>query len=999
MLISPESSATVKNELDFLDAFHYDLITLQESELKRAKSDTTKSFATFYYQSVLEAYLNIIAIIRPSANNTEQLLALINDESVNNAKLRAELARIDSLRFAPRIFHPVYDQKLKTVSFESDKRCYDLVRLIIAHLEKLEAQPADKNLLALFLQLFPKQTFEMLFAFKVRAYFYEFNLKSVKHHKVLLSAKTKLHELTSLCKLPNVSRKDIIKLLDSCSKITVETIDSGKSLHMLEFQLDEPRGIDGNNDSYVDSLRKFYKDEAIFLIVNDRHKNHPFTAQSDYGDIVDQIEIIVQQHQNPGDQEIKAILDQLDQSIRKFRFKQFRQKMLREDVQNFGQESGNRKPLTDLIENYDLLSLIAKEMAPSDASAHFITLFAEISMLQAKIKAKGADAASPKQFLDPIALHIGQLATPTMFSYFDKISKHEEFGKVEETVDYAILSIRLHEPQIVAACLFKYTNINILSYSRLYQTTPLQEFIRQLGKNVYNDFWLLLIKSMLGPNINLMFNSAPILFLATSTNNLVLLNALFENPFLNPNLQDGKGNTALHDAALRGYSDCYDRLLQDKRTNKYLPNYAGKLAEELIPKNLTDLDIFAEEIKALQKTEVERAKTDTDVSIATQYYYNALKAYLEIVELFRNSYNNPEKLLALLRDSKELRTEIARIDNLRFVPRLFHSQDDEIIVVDERCYRLACLVQSHLKKLLNDNRPTSIATMLQKHFSAEIARILFSLESRILLFKFHRNHQEVYDFINNSLLALQAVQPPFSEDISADAIDTALEIGQSLLKSDFPHQVTQFFSEEPKDSKSTGTGFVRKLRLHNLIEGGLNNILLYGKFKDSDIADKVNAVTNLAKEIAEAEHNKSEKSDYIWLTSTNGLNTLVKKINTFFKDGYAQYNPDGWTSRFAYDDSKAIYRLCKEFYDQFAPMYPFIINCESVVGDAIEQVLVPLADELHAMLEDLQTQIEKYSGYAAFKEHIFITDILRRWPDFRLLAADNAPSDNNNSNM
>lgn len=165
--------------------------------------------------------------------------------------------------------------------------------------------------------------------------------------------------------------------------------------------------------------------------------------------------------------------------------------------------------------------------------------------------------------------------------------KNSNPGLIKEDIDYLILAIRTKDLTAVLGYLITYPSVNVVTSSKLYCTSPLSEAIRNLkGKSgeEYDDFFSIIQMLLQTSRIDVnacMSSSEPLIFMATSINNVAVLELFLIDPKLNPNKTDNVGYTALHDAVERGHLDCVLRLLQDERVDSTLVNQKGKNPAQL----------------------------------------------------------------------------------------------------------------------------------------------------------------------------------------------------------------------------------------------------------------------------------------------------------------------------------------------------------------------------------------------------------------------------------
>ena len=166
--------------------------------------------------------------------------------------------------------------------------------------------------------------------------------------------------------------------------------------------------------------------------------------------------------------------------------------------------------------------------------------------------------------------------------------KNSNPGVVQEDIDYLLLAIHFKDVRAIRGCLLAYPEIKVVNNSKLYCTTPLTAAIQNLaqlkGKD-YDEAFEIVQLLMKTPGIDInacMASSEPILFMATSINDVAVLELFLADPKLDPNQQDNIGYTALHDAVERGHLSCVQRLLQDERVDSSIVNHKKKTAADLL---------------------------------------------------------------------------------------------------------------------------------------------------------------------------------------------------------------------------------------------------------------------------------------------------------------------------------------------------------------------------------------------------------------------------------
>ncbi|MDR3501586.1 MAG: ankyrin repeat domain-containing protein [Legionella sp.] len=184
--------------------------------------------------------------------------------------------------------------------------------------------------------------------------------------------------------------------------------------------------------------------------------------------------------------------------------------------------------------------------------------------------------------------------------------KEEDPGLVLEDIDYLMLALPTNNLSIIRGCLISYPNISVVANSGLYCNTPLTKAIQNLAGKKGSDYnnALKIVELLLktpGININAcMASTEPLIFMATSINNVNVLELFLADPNLNLNQQDNVGYTALHDAVERGHWQCVRRLLKDERLDSTIRNKQNKTAGEL-KSNKFCLNNCIEEVRQHQK--------------------------------------------------------------------------------------------------------------------------------------------------------------------------------------------------------------------------------------------------------------------------------------------------------------------------------------------------------------------------------------------------------------
>jgi ankyrin repeat protein len=184
--------------------------------------------------------------------------------------------------------------------------------------------------------------------------------------------------------------------------------------------------------------------------------------------------------------------------------------------------------------------------------------------------------------------------------------KEGDPGLILEDIDCLILALSTNNLSIIRGCLISYPNISVVTNSELYCNTPLTKAIQNLAGQKGSDYnnALEIVELLLktpGININAcMTSTEPMIFMATSINNVDVLELFLADPNLNLNQQDNVGYTALHDAVERGHWQCVRRLLKDERLDSTIRNKQNKTAGEL-KSNKFSLGNCIEEVRQHQK--------------------------------------------------------------------------------------------------------------------------------------------------------------------------------------------------------------------------------------------------------------------------------------------------------------------------------------------------------------------------------------------------------------
>lgn len=172
------------------------------------------------------------------------------------------------------------------------------------------------------------------------------------------------------------------------------------------------------------------------------------------------------------------------------------------------------------------------------------------------------------------------------FEYFTQF-KSNPGGLVQEAMDYLIIAIRTNNLRAIRGYLLAYPEDKVVNTSKLYCTTPFTEAIRNLVGKKGSEYGcafeiIKMLLQMPGIDINACTGtSEPLLFWATSIDDVAVLELFLADPKLDPNKQDNIGYTALHDAVERGHLNCVRRLLQDERVDSSIVNQCQQTAADL----------------------------------------------------------------------------------------------------------------------------------------------------------------------------------------------------------------------------------------------------------------------------------------------------------------------------------------------------------------------------------------------------------------------------------
>jgi ankyrin repeat protein len=182
----------------------------------------------------------------------------------------------------------------------------------------------------------------------------------------------------------------------------------------------------------------------------------------------------------------------------------------------------------------------------------------------------------------------------------------DEAGVVMEEVDNLIIAIRCDDFRAIRGCLLAYPDIKVVNFSKHYCISPLDNAVLRFANKDREDYaeGLEIIKLLFktpGINVNaLMATSEPTIFMATSMDDVNVLECFLADPKLQPNQQDNVGYTALHDAAERGHLDCVLKLLADERVDSMILNHDNNTAAEVAKKHGTQGRQIREAILAHQ---------------------------------------------------------------------------------------------------------------------------------------------------------------------------------------------------------------------------------------------------------------------------------------------------------------------------------------------------------------------------------------------------------------
>lgn len=199
-------------------------------------------------------------------------------------------------------------------------------------------------------------------------------------------------------------------------------------------------------------------------------------------------------------------------------------------------------------------------------------------------------------------------------NYFERF-KNSNPGVVEEDMDYLIIAIIKNDLSAIRGCLLAYPNIKVVNNSNLYCTSPLARAMQNLaGKKgqQYEDAFEIVQLLLKTPGIDInavMASTEPMLFMATSINDVLVLELFLADPKLNPNKQDDIGYTALHDAVERGHLECVKRLLQDDRVDSTVLNKRNQTAADLKGFRADTRECREEVVKHQQKMQINKSES------------------------------------------------------------------------------------------------------------------------------------------------------------------------------------------------------------------------------------------------------------------------------------------------------------------------------------------------------------------------------------------------------
>lgn len=168
---------------------------LQAAEQARKKREghqeqqVGNGFATFYFDRALDAYLDILSILKPYAERPRQWLDLIEGRSDEAQDLRQLFREIDSLRFVPRIFHPRFSRSKSEYFFQGDRRCYELALRIRDFVRELKTRESGKKFFELTEKKYGLKFREIFASLERRIHCYEFNWSEKDNYRFREEAK------------------------------------------------------------------------------------------------------------------------------------------------------------------------------------------------------------------------------------------------------------------------------------------------------------------------------------------------------------------------------------------------------------------------------------------------------------------------------------------------------------------------------------------------------------------------------------------------------------------------------------------------------------------------------------------------------------------------------------------------------------------------------------------------------------------------------------------
>ncbi|MDQ2994995.1 MAG: hypothetical protein M3R00_08670, partial [Pseudomonadota bacterium] len=167
----------MKKSNSFLENLADELKALQQTEqLRRTKAKVVdESFATIYYDNALTAYLTIIDIIRGYLDSPTKIVALANSNGTDYQKIMEAINKIDSLQYAPRLFHPEYCDDTQTYFFRIDRRCYTLAKTLRLHLDIIRENDTKNKIIEFIKNNFAYLLAQLLHSLENRIARYEYN--------------------------------------------------------------------------------------------------------------------------------------------------------------------------------------------------------------------------------------------------------------------------------------------------------------------------------------------------------------------------------------------------------------------------------------------------------------------------------------------------------------------------------------------------------------------------------------------------------------------------------------------------------------------------------------------------------------------------------------------------------------------------------------------------------------------------------------------------------